>query len=103
MKYTHKLNTENIESIQKHILSEDMSFLMPDRKYAGKQFMRCTMRRSLNIYNNLQGTKRKVFLSTFYRYQPKFVKLQGHIPLRQSCCEKCLNFDNILKQASKYS
>ena len=60
------------------------------------------MQRSLNMYNILQGTKRKVSLSTFYRYRPKFVKLQGCIPLRQSCCEKCLNFDNILKQASKY-
>ena len=64
--------------------------------------MRCTMQRSLNMYNSLQGTKRKVSLSTFYRYHPKLVKLQGHIPLRQSCCEKCLNFDNILKQAAHY-
>ena len=60
------------------------------------------MQRSLNMYNILQGTKRKVSLSTFYRYHPKFVKLQGRIPLRQSCCEKCLNFDNILKQAAQY-
>ena len=30
MKYTCKLNTENIESILKHILSEDTSFPMPD-------------------------------------------------------------------------
>ena len=59
--------------------------------------MRCTMQRSLNMYNILQGTKRKVSLSTFYRYHPKFVKL----PLRQSC-QKCLNFDNILKQAAQY-
>ena len=28
--------------------------------------------------------------------------MQGNIPLRQSHCEKCLNFDHILKQASKY-
>ena len=60
------------------------------------------MQRSLDMYNILQGTKRKVSLSTFYRHHSKFVKLQGCIPLRQSCCEKCLNFDNILKQAAWY-
>ena len=64
--------------------------------------MRCTMQRSLNMYNILQGTKRKVSLSTFYRYHPKFVKLQGHILLRQSWCEKCLNFDKSLKEAAWY-
>ena len=36
MKYLRKLNTQNIESIQNHMLSEDMSFPMPDQKYAGK-------------------------------------------------------------------
>ena len=64
--------------------------------------MRCTMQRSLNMYNIWQGTKRKVSLSTFYRYCPKFVKLQGHIPFRQSYCKKCLNFYHVLKQASQY-
>ena len=36
MKYLCKLNMQNIESIQNHMLSEDMSFPMPDQKYAGK-------------------------------------------------------------------
>ena len=33
MKYLHKLNTQNIESIQNYMLSEDMSYPMPDCKY----------------------------------------------------------------------
>ena len=36
MKYLRKLNMQNIESIQNHMLSEDMSFPMPDQKYSGK-------------------------------------------------------------------
>ena len=36
MKYLCKLNMQNIESIQNCMLSEDMSFLMPDHKYASK-------------------------------------------------------------------
>ena len=75
---------------------------MPDRKYAGKTFMWCTMEHSPKMYNLSESTKRKVSLSTFFHYQPKFVKLQGRISLRQSCCECCLDFENILQQASKY-
>ena len=28
--------------------------------------------------------------------------MKGKIPLRQSCCEKCLNFDNVAKEAFTY-
>ena len=30
------------------------------------------------------------------------MKLQGKIPFRQSCCECCQNFQNILNEASQY-
>ena len=38
-KYVCKLNVQNISDIQNHIMSEEMSIQMPDRKYAGKRFM----------------------------------------------------------------
>ena len=101
-KYVHKLNLQNISNIKNHMMSEEFLIQMPDRKYAGKRFMRCIMEHSLKMYNLSESTKRKVSLSTFFQYRPKFVKLQGRIPLRQSCCECCLNFENVLQQASKY-
>ena len=54
------------------------------------------------MYNLCKSTKCPISLSTMYRYMPKHVKLQGKIPLRQSCCEKCLNFDNVSREICKY-
>ena len=39
---------------------------------------------------------------SFYKYKPKAVKLQGHIPFRKSCCKKCQNFENMINEAAKY-
>ena len=47
-------------------------------------------------------TTRKISAATYQRYKPKSVKLQGCNPFRQSCCEQCQNFENILNEASKY-
>ena len=54
------------------------------------------------MYNLAQSTRRQISISTYYRYKPKAIKLQGKIPFRQSCCEQCQNFENVLKEASKY-
>ena len=37
-----------------------------------------------------------------YRLRPKQVKLQGSIPLRQTCWEKCLNFEMVAQEVVKY-
>ena len=50
----------------------------------------------------LTSTTRKICESTFRKYKPSFIKLQGKIPLRQSCCEVCQNFEFIMNTASKY-
>ena len=64
--YKRKLNKLQISVIQEHILSEESSFPLPDRKYAGKRFMQFNMKRCWNMYNLLDSTTRKVSLSTFY-------------------------------------
>ena len=64
--------------------------------------MRQSVKKSLRMYNDLATTTRKISLSTYYRYKPKNVKLQGKIPFRQSCCEKCQNAENIIDEAGKY-
>lgn len=82
--------------------SEEISFPAPDHKYAGKQFMRTSMKKTLDMYTLSAKTSRRISLATLYRYWPKHVKLQGNIPLHQACCEKCLNFDNVSKIISQY-
>ena len=100
--YICKLSEEQIHSIEAHYQSENISFPLPDKKYKEKRFMRYSLKCSARMYNLCQSTTRKISTSTYYRYKPKVVKLQGQIPFRQSCCEKCHNFENILNETSKY-
>ena len=86
----------------KNIVSDLISFPLPDKKYQGKCFMRFNVQRSARMYNLADSTRRKIATSTYYQYKPKAVKLQGRIPYRQSCCECCQNFENIVQEASKY-
>ena len=89
LEFTRKLTSSNIQDIQNHYNCDDISFPLPDKKCANKRFMRTS-------------TTRKISTDTYYKYKLKAVKLQGHIPFRQSCCEKCQNFENVNEQASKY-
>ena len=101
-KYIRKLNPADIKTIGKFFTSEDTSFPLPDKKYSGKRFMKCTLSKSCRMYNLLASTTRKISESTFRKYKPDFVKLQGKVPFRQSCCEVCQNFEYVLKSAWKY-
>ena len=100
--FNRKLNSEDVDSIRKFFNSEEATFPLPDRKYAGKRFMRGSMVRLKTMYNLLHSTTRKISLSTLYKYKPKSVKLQGRIPFRQSCCEVCQNFEAVIAVASKH-
>ena len=102
LEYQRKLSTAAIQEIQNHFYSDEISFPVPDKKYVGKRFLRTNMKQCLNMYNVLESTTRKISLSTLYRLRPKQVKLQGSIPLRQACCEKCLNFEMVAKEVVKY-
>ena len=61
--------------IQEHFFSEGISFPVPDCKYAGKRFMRTSMKKSLDMYNLSEKTSRNISLATMYCYHPKHVKL----------------------------
>ena len=101
-KYIHKLEKADIDTIGQFFQSDDTTFPLPDKKYTGKCFMKKSLRTSCKMYNLLAKTTRKVCESTFHKYKPKFVKLQGKIPFRQSCCEVCQNFEFLMTSASKY-
>ena len=101
-KYIRKLEREDIESIGQFFESDATTFPLPDKKFAGKRFMKKSLRKSCKMYNLLAKTTRKVSESTFRKYQPKFIKLQGKIPYRQSCCEVCQNFEFLMASASKF-
>ena len=81
---TRKLSSSQIWDIQDHYISDDISFPLPDKKYANKRFMRTSISRCSKMYNLLPLTTHKISTSTYYGYKPKVVKLQGHIPFHQS-------------------
>ena len=62
--FGRKLDSQDVESIRKFFVSEEASFPLPDRKYAGKRFMRGSMARIRTMYNLLHSTTRKISLST---------------------------------------
>ena len=95
------MSEEEIESIWQHYQSDDVSFQLPDKKFHGKRFLRFSLNRCTEMYNLCKHTTCKI-AATYHRYKPKTVKLQGCIPFRQSCCERCQNFENTLNEASKY-
>ena len=80
-KYIRKLKPHDIKSIGKFFQSDDTSFPLPDKKFAGKRFMKGSLAKGCKMYNLLASTTRKISESTFRKYRPEFVKLQGKIPL----------------------
>ena len=102
MEYKKILSTADIEAIQSHYTSEEISFFMPDKKLVGKRFMHSSVNKARKMYNLLPSMTHKISTSTYYKYKPKAIKLQGKIPFRQSCCEKCQNFENTIAEISKY-
>ena len=84
--YIHKLSNKDVNSIEEHFQADNISFPLPDKKYKGKRFMRYSVKCSARMHNLSESTRRKISISTYYRYKPKAVKLQGCISFRQSCC-----------------
>ena len=97
-----KLTSSQIQEIQSHYSSDEISFPLHDKKYAGKRFIRTSITKSHQMFNLLASTTHKISAATYHKYKPRTVKLQGRIPFQQSCCEKCQNFENANAEASKY-
>ena len=102
MQYKKKLSTDDIELIENHYTSEEVSFPMPDKKFVGKRLMRSSVNKAHKMYNLLPSTTHKISVSMYYKYKPKAINLQGKIPLQQNCCKKCQNFENTMTEISKY-
>ena len=53
VQYKKKSSTDDIELIQNHYTSEEVSFPMPDKKFVGKRFMRSIVSKAHKMYNLL--------------------------------------------------
>ena len=96
--YKRKLSQEQIDDIQNHMQSEEVTFLLSDTKYASKHFFKTSISKAQKMYNVLPNCTCKISLSTYYKYRPRRFKLQGKIPFCQSCCECCQNFEVVIEK-----
>ena len=54
--YIHKLSKAEIESIQQHYQSDEVSFPLPDKKYHRKSFLRFSLNKCTRMYNLCHDT-----------------------------------------------
>ena len=52
-KFVTKLSTQEIENIREHMKSEEITFPLPDHKFAEKRFFHNSMKRAPRMYNVL--------------------------------------------------
>ena len=71
MNYIHKLSKAEIDFIQQHYQSDDVSFPLPDKKYSGKRFLRFNLKKCTRMYNMCHDTTRKISAATYHRYKQK--------------------------------
>ena len=64
--------------------------------------MKRTLSRACKMYNLLPSITQKISESTLRKYKPRYVKLQGKLPFRQSCCEVCQNFEFVVNNALQF-
>ena len=57
--YIHKLSDKDINSIEEHFQSDNISFPLPGKKYMGKRFIRYSVKHSARMYNLAESTRRK--------------------------------------------
>ena len=95
--YLRKL-TEDMKADVYAIYNDDeVSYCLPDIKYAGFRFMSMTIEEAYKIYLKKSVSTRKVASKTFAGLKPKYIKTMQQTPIRGSRCERCSNLGMIRK------
>ena len=95
--YLRKL-TEDMKADVYAIYNDDeVSYCLPDIKYAGFRFMSMTIEEAYKIYLKKSVSARKVASKTFAGLKPKYIKTMQQTPIRGSRCERCSNLGMIRK------
>ena len=94
--YAKKLTQEDRNEVQKIYYDEEVSYSLPDMKYADLRFMRFTLREAYQVYlRKCHHLERKVAEKTFESLKPKDVRTVQETPLRGARCEYCANFGKV--------
>ena len=93
--YIRKLSPEVKDEVERIYKDVEVSYALPDMKFAGLLFMSCTIGEAHRIYLKKCQTKRKVAEKTFAAMKPKYVKTIQETPLRGCTCDYCENFGKL--------
>ena len=92
--YTRKLDNEVKAEVLAIFNRDEISYCLPDMKYAGFRFMSCTINEAYVFYLRV-AKGRKVAEKTFGKLKPRCIKTMQETPMRGSRCEDCQNFGKI--------
>ena len=93
--YTRKLTDEMKRDVLHTYYDEEISYYLPDRRFAGLKFMAVTVDEAYEFYLRTCESKRKVGRSTFKNLKPKNMRTIQETPLRGCKCEDCTNLGNL--------
>ena len=90
--YVKKLTQEDKDEVINSYHDDEVSYSLPDIKYANLRFMHFTLREAYAVYVRKCRHQRIVAEKTFERLKPKNVRTVQETPLRDARCEYCANF-----------
>ena len=85
---------QNIEDFYKR---QDVSIVLPDRKYVGNLYLTRTLQNAYTMFLNENKTGKNPSFSQFAKKRPRAVKILAKTPNRQCICEVCANFSLLMK------
>ena len=84
---------------ERFLLQDTILYSHPSKKYVGKRFLRYTMEETRKMYLEQTDfhTNGVISLSTMKMYHPQHILLCGKTPRDQCLCDKCENFEQLLR------
>ena len=90
--YVRKLKPEVHDEVLRIYDDDEVSYSLPDMKYAGLRFMLFTLSEAYAVYLRKCCTERIVAEKTFEALKPKHIRTLQDTPLCGACCKYCANF-----------
>ena len=89
--YSRKLSNEVKHKVERIYNDDEISYCLPDMKFAGYRFMSCSIHEAHLRYMDKCKTKRKVAEKTFAALKLKYIKTIQGTPLCGCPCDDCSN------------
>ena len=92
IEYERKLKVEDQQEVVRIYNDDEVSYSLPDMKYARLRFIFFTLHEAYGVYLKKCHRKRKVAEKTLESLKPRYIRTVNETPLRGAQCEYCANF-----------